>query len=843
MSRRARVVMVASAVSLGLAAPAPAATAHRADGDLREWRGEAPMLAGATRLSRGELIYDDWLYDDFGADHDRGPNQTAWGRTALPTHGDYRYPTNEARYGTNAADLREVRVAVDANELHLMVALQTLIERDTTAAMLAIDTDGDPATGAPEWPDGVRLRTPGADRFVTVWGSGGTVRDERGEVVAQAAVGTDLAENAIEASVPVSALGPLSNAPRVWLVTGLADAAAGGFAAVGSGAASSASAGGGRSGGTAAFNVAFRPDEECSKSGGYWHDRAQASALAGGDISSFAAQLDLAAMRAGESRPFAPKPGFYNAIYRAERDFGEGIDLKRVGTASPEAGTLTGTPAAQFKSRHQPYGLYVPPGYGDGGAVTLVGHSSLVNMNQYGCANPNMLRQLGDERRAMLVTPLGRGMISWYLSDGLDDVLGALADAEGRFGADRSRTTITGYSIGGYMAFRLGLLMPDRFARASAYMPPPAYEIWPYPGPIYAQDPSWIESGITTKIVENGLNLPFEIVATSNDEEVPVSGVEHQVETFERAGNPYRFYLHATETHLQRWFVQDEWANTRDWFGDARIDANPARVRYRRYPIMDLPRLGYRFDGAYWVDGLVVRSEDAHGAAGPNESGMVDAVTFGSGKAAPATEPESFVHAGPPSPAQVTGRAARDGPAPPRENRFAATLTNLAKVTFDVGRMGLRDTRPLDIDLRGDGPTELDLRGCFPAGVLVSGDGKRIAARRTRVGIEVPVGPTPDRDLRVRVVPSRPRLRLAIQPRRIKAGRRARLRAAVTLRDCKSRPAAGVRVWLGDRSARTDARGRATLKPRFSRPGLRRVTASASGSRPGHVLIRVLPRP
>ena len=42
--------------------------------------------------------------------------------------------------------------------------------------------------------------------------------------------------------------------------------------------------------------------------------------------------------------------------------------------------------------------------------------------------------------------------------------------------------------------------------------------------------PSLDEPGITTKIVENGLNVPYEIVAGDTDEEVPISGVRHQVE-------------------------------------------------------------------------------------------------------------------------------------------------------------------------------------------------------------------------------------------------------------------------------------------------------------------------
>ena len=55
--------------------------------------------------------------------------------------------------------------------------------------------------------------------------------------------------------------------------------------------------------------------------------------------------------------------------------------------------------------------------------------------------------------------------------------------------------------------------------------------------------------------------------------------------------------------------LADEWGHTRDF-----LDQHPARnlspdeVRYKRYPSMDLPQHGLRFDGAYWVDGMTVRT-------------------------------------------------------------------------------------------------------------------------------------------------------------------------------------------------------------------------------------------
>ena len=117
--------MIATAIALLAAGPAAAATSHRADGKLSDWLGDPTMLSGETRVSKGELIYDDWLYDDYGADLDQGPNPPAFRANLAPTQGDYRYPTNSARYGYNAADLRELRVAADSYGLHLLVYLQT----------------------------------------------------------------------------------------------------------------------------------------------------------------------------------------------------------------------------------------------------------------------------------------------------------------------------------------------------------------------------------------------------------------------------------------------------------------------------------------------------------------------------------------------------------------------------------------------------------------------------------------------------------------------------------------------------------------------------------------------
>ena len=165
-----------TAISIGVLASlvlpdAAGATPHRADGQLADWRGAATMLSGESRVSKGELIYDDWLYDDYGADGDHISNMPVFRGNLAPTRGDYRYPTNSARYGYNAADLRQLRVSASGTGLHIVAFLQTMKEPDAAIVTIGIDTGL--AREGSGWPDGAGIDTPVADTFITFWGTGG----------------------------------------------------------------------------------------------------------------------------------------------------------------------------------------------------------------------------------------------------------------------------------------------------------------------------------------------------------------------------------------------------------------------------------------------------------------------------------------------------------------------------------------------------------------------------------------------------------------------------------------------------------------------------------------------
>lgn len=732
---------VLAAVLLTAILPAPAgAVAHRADGKVTDWRGDATMLSGQTRISRGELIHDDWLYDDYGANLDGGPNTPAFRAALAPTRGDYRYPTNANRYGHNAADLRQLRVAADGAGLHVVAFLQTLKDRDAPIVTLAIDSGRSRDEGS--WPSGEGLDTPAADHFVTFSGSAATVTDSRGRRARLRRPGVNMAENAIEVDVPWTSL-PATRGRTVtmYVVTGLLDPATQGYRQVPAGGPTAAAPGGGASGSTGVFDVGFDPDEVFSRAiGSHWGEERQSAALAQRDVSELGHTFDLSHLEAGVTDDYAPAPGrFYDRIFRSAQDHGEGIELK-----NPTGSNAGGSPEPQFLSPHQPYGLYLPEDYVPGTPTPLLlnGHSLDVNHNEYQAVSPNLYNQLGDERSSIVFTPLARGMDTWYIDAGFVDVMEAWEDVKRHYSTDEDRTHITGYSMGGYMTYRIGLLMPDRFATATPYVGPPAYQLWLPPGD--PQPPGDYQvAGHTNNIVYNGLNLPFEINNGGVDELVPATGAQAQAQTFRDLGNPHLFYFYPSADHFALIFA-DEWGHTRDWMERyPSRNLEPTEVRYKRYPSMDLPQHGMHFDGAYWVDGMVVRSPGDECAPGDSAcqeaNGSVEALTFAHGRARSSVQQVQFAYPGPPFPADVRGTDRVPGGPVSATNGFDARLTNLEAIALDVASMGIDPAQELYATLTvsdGGGPFTLTLRGDFPA-VTATLDGQPVPVRQTAEGIEL----------------------------------------------------------------------------------------------------------
>ena len=127
-------------------------------------------------------------------------------------------------------------------------------------------------------------------------------------------------------------------------------------------------------------------------------------------------------------------------------------------------------------------------------------------------------------------------------------------------------------------------------------------------------------------------------------------------------------------------------------------------------------------------------------------------------------------------------------------------------------------------------------------GAIVSKPGARVlrvAACRAakRVTVDVVAGGGAAQSSCAKPGSKRLRLRVALSPRRVHAGRRARVVARVR---AGGKPVRGAVVRLGGQRAVTGRRGRATLRVRFAHAGRRTAVAKARGYRVGRAKIRVV---
>lgn len=117
----------------------------------------------------------------------------------------------------------------------------------------------------------------------------------------------------------------------------------------------------------------------------------------------------------------------------------------------------------------------MPTGYRPGrdAPLTWVLHSLDVNHNQYGAYDPTLLQQLCEQRDSICATTLGRGSDGWYFDEAEEDFWSVWRSLGGAYSLSTRRTQLTGYSMGGYAAYKLGLAHPNLYARATSLAGPP----------------------------------------------------------------------------------------------------------------------------------------------------------------------------------------------------------------------------------------------------------------------------------------------------------------------------------------------------------------------------------
>ena len=123
------------------------------------WKAEPILISGASAYRRGEFLYQDFLYDDTGANGTL-PDATATARDPAAS-GSYSYPTHPD-YASNAADLVEVRVKRHGQDTVFRLTLNTLLAPNKVGVTLALGDSASPR----EFPHGANVSAP-AELFLT----------------------------------------------------------------------------------------------------------------------------------------------------------------------------------------------------------------------------------------------------------------------------------------------------------------------------------------------------------------------------------------------------------------------------------------------------------------------------------------------------------------------------------------------------------------------------------------------------------------------------------------------------------------------------------------------------
>ncbi|HEY4451210.1 MAG TPA: hypothetical protein VGN13_06405 [Solirubrobacteraceae bacterium] len=688
------------------------------------WHAAPILISGASAYRKGEFLYQGYLYDDHGAKEAPDPTNPMFSPGGDPSGGDtfsepdgtYTYPTAPA-YAENAANLVELRVKPLTTATAFRITLNTLEDPALVATGIAIG--GTPGVVHP-FPFGANVTAP-AQYFLTVHGETASLTDAAtGAPVAGPAptVSVDRLRRQITVEVPHSEWNPGASSVRLAAGVGLWNAATESYLLPGAIASATQPGGAGANPAPPAFfDVAFRfnaqeplpgtPGATTASAPAWWRESAQAQALAGGDISSFYAQVDFAKLHAKTNDDMpgeptgVPQSGAFDRILASHFSDGQGADYASGGCGSSAAciGEMRGTLL--------PYAVYLPSGPAPAGGwgMTLLLHSLSANYNQFsGSRNQSQFAARG--AGSIVVTPSGRGPDGWYYDHAGADTFEVWRDVAAHYSLDPSFTDIAGYSMGGYGTYKFASQFPDLFAKAQPTVGPPGLGVWVPPG---EPEPGGNQS-LTQRMLGSVRNVPFLIWDETTDELVPIAGVLDQVETFDKLGYRYEFDQFQAGDHLTL-AINDEYAPAAEFLGTDHVVSDPSHVTYVYNPTMDFAADGTAAGHAYWVYNVALRD-----ASGTSPLGEIDVRSHGFGVGDPvaaATQHGAGVLTGGQIPAIPYTSQSKAWEAPPSEpvgDVLDITATNVASVTIDAKRARVDCAAHLNIT--SDGPLKVTLRDC-----------------------------------------------------------------------------------------------------------------------------------
>lgn len=693
-----------------------------------------PRTSGTGRLAGGASYWSDFLYDDQGAVTTPLAAQQKAIASLAPPDGGYTYPAGDALL--NGADVFRNAVALDRDASYWRVDWNTLKDPSIPIAVWGLDTNASTQDGVREWPGGAGVRSAGLDRALVVSSRGAWLVDARGGARTDVSPGltVDTAARSFVVRIPRRTL-PVAGTWRVRLAAGLANEAGDAMAP----------ASGARSGQPAVYNVSYRSVEtepqqykhgilsnrvgttaatRAADQGNYWMEDHQAEALAQSDVSAFAQDLVWSELAARRSTPEPLVTGWSNRWFVSSMDLGQGV--------VEDEGGGTGDLRPNYLGRVQPYGVYVPTTYRPGTPMPLTWmlHSLSVQHNQYGALDPMQVRQTCEDRRSICATTLGRGPDMWYFDEAETDFWEVWNRLATSFTLDPERTVISGYSMGGYGSYKLGLQYPHLFAKGMSLGGPPTCGIR-VSGEVRtpSNEGRCTDEGDTKLLVGNARHIPFVIASGVLDELVPFTSILEQVDAFDSRGYRYHAEYYPAEGHIP-YAAKDAFARPTSELGRTTRERVAARIDYSWFPNLARPELGIGSVGAYWLKAPVARSADPGTLATvrAHSSALDDwAVTV--------HKTENVETPGDPSPAIVTDQTWQRTALAAKKDALSLELEGVASVVVDGRGAGLARATRVALDLDSDGAATVRLTGLRPGAVVAVAGGPSVTADRSGVAV------------------------------------------------------------------------------------------------------------
>jgi hypothetical protein len=743
------------------------------------WKAEPAWISNTGVYRQHELVYQDYLYDDHGANTDGldrmdAPFGAAGPDTQTPTDprlspaplinwaGDFTYPSADGTHIDDVGDLTEFRVAADKQAVHYRIRMGDMSAPDSSVVAMCVNEDGDRSTGVQSWPDGANFTAGlGCDHLYTVYGKGADVTTPDGTKSLSdlgGSVSADPDRGYIEVTVPRTVADPGTGTWRYYVAAGIWDAANHAWVAPTPAPAAYGApvATGGSPTAPNFFDLLSNNDEPNST----WDEEKQANDLSRADIGGDYVDVDFARLASARNDADPQKTGVLERIYVSKHPMADpkGIDKSGAnyvynGSWQPYAAVIPHDYYSQPDKRFTYDQCYHPLGanhnvevfYGD--AIGREGYNPLITGTtpETGYLPFTTITQLVDQIDEVYSCSLGRGEgVGYTGGDGLVDALEVADDMKAHYRTDPDRTFAHGVSLGAIGSWYVGRMYPDRYAALMPYI---------------------FTSGVTGGLSDdpflaNLYNLPVFFTIGTGDEFAQGTQGDPVADQLETQQDEY-VYLHYLgrqhEGRIESDFLPfvERLAYTR-----SRVK-NPARVRFDFDPGNYSDKIPG--DGsAYWVSGMQPRDKGG--------SATIDTTSLGRADELPTDQvvfdglyvntpkqyrarirgllrltPEEFAKVWRPADFEpgwqqlslTTTPTHFDRPAV--SNGFTLNGTGLAAATLDTARMKLDPRSTLTGTLDGDGATTLTLLGKFPNATKATVDGAPVALQRVAGGVTVDV--------------------------------------------------------------------------------------------------------